>query len=372
MCVRDALAMTSSYTLRPRLNSDETGLAWLVEPPVSHSDAGTRGKHFEVTRTLKNEYSAEEFELFPRGTQARVLELCGKLEPALAEWCERFPAIAPSRLQSTALVGAVAELPGSTFEQNVLLTKVGLITFAIDDIADGEIGDLTDDESLRMVDRYLLTVESPDTESWDVARGEAECIGAALHELTRELMAAEGAVRFGWLWREHFRRMICGHQVELRTKRLFQTKRMLPGLEDYLQEGQWTISLPMWATAVIMVCNPQLEHDISEDPLVEDILRELGLLVRWTNDIRSFDREYREGKFNGLTLLMRLGMSEAEAEREAVNRSGRHLRKLELLTAMLPSCLEEWGKSVVRTGRFCRNVYMKQEFHHWNRLQHES
>ncbi|WP_158502087.1 terpene synthase family protein [Vitiosangium sp. GDMCC 1.1324] len=338
----------------------------MLNPTLSTQDAETRGKHFEVTRTLKNEYSAEEFELFPRGSHARVLELCGKLEPALAEWCERYPAIAPSRLQSTALVGAVAAIPGSTFEQNVLLTKVGLITFAIDDIADGEIGELTDDESLGMVDRYLLTVESPDSESWDAARGEAECIGAALQELTRELMAAEGAVRFGWLWREHFQRMISGHQVELRTKRLYQTHRTLPAFEEYLQAGQWTISLPMWAAAVLMVINPQVEHDLSEDPLIEDILRELGLLVRWTNDIRSFDREYREGKFNGLTLLMRRGMSEAEAEREAVNRSSRHLRKLESLTAMLPSSLEEWGKSVVRTGRFCRNVYLKQEFHHWN------
>ncbi|QRK04285.1 hypothetical protein JQX13_28915 [Archangium violaceum] len=358
--------MTSSYVLRPRPTLDAMGDAWLSEPTVSTSDVGTRGKHFEVTRTLKNEYSAEEFELFPRGSRARVLELCDKLVPALAEWCERYPAIAPSRLQSTALVGAVAALPGSTFAQNVLLTKVGLITFAIDDIADGEIGELTDDESLRMVDRYLLTVEAPDTESWDVARGEAECIGAALRELTHELMAAEGAVRFGWLWREHFRRMISGHQVELLTKRLYQTKRTLPGFDEYLEVGQWTISLPMWATAVFMVFNPQVEHDLSEDPLIEAILRELGLLVRWTNDIRSFDREYREGKFNGLTLLMQRGMSEAEAELEAVTRSSRHLRKLESLTAMLPSCLEEWGRSVVRTGRFCRNVYMKQEFHHWN------
>jgi hypothetical protein len=122
----------------------------------------------------------------------------------------------------------------------------------------------------------------------------------------------------------------------------------------------------MWAAAVLMVHNPQVEHDLSEDPLIEDILRELGLLVRWTNDIRSFDRECQEGKFNGLTLLMGQGMSEADAELEAATRSGLHLRKLETLTAMLPSSLEEWGKMLVRTGRFCRNVYMNQEFHHWS------
>ncbi len=357
--------MAASSPTRPRRANTEQRNLERTEP-VEAGGVETRGKHFEVTRKLRNEYSTEEFELFPQESQARVLDLCGKLVPALAEWCKRYPAIAPSRLRSTALAGAVAALPESTLEQNVLLTKVGMITFAIDDIVDGEIGELTDDESLVLVDRYLETVETPETVSWEAARNEAECIGAALQELTRELMAMPGAVRFGWLWKDHFRRMIAGHQAELCTKILFQTQRLLPGFEDYLQLGQWTISLSMWAAAVLMVHNPPVEHDLSEDPLIEDILRELGLLVRWTNDIRSFDRECQEGKFNGLTLLMGQGMSEADAELEAATRSGLHLRKLETLTAMLPSSLEEWGKMLVRTGRFCRNVYMSQEFHHWN------
>jgi hypothetical protein len=324
-----------------------------------------RVRHFEVTRSLRNAYS-EEFELFPRESQHRVRELCSALVPALAQWCERFPAITPARLQSTALVGAIAASPDSTFEQNVLLTKVGLLTFAIDDIADGSIGELTDEEALVMVDRYLETVETPSTVSWDASLSEAECVGAALHELTHEMMAAPGAVRYGWLWREHFRRMIAGHQAELCTKQVFHKQRELPTLEEYLEVGQWTISLSMWAAAVLMVLNPQVEHDLSEDPLIEDLMRELGLLVRWTNDIRSFERESREGKFNGLSLLMQLGMSEAEAEAEAVRRSSQHLRKLDALGYRLPPSLEEWGKMLVRTGRFCRNIYMKQEFHHWN------
>jgi Terpene synthase family 2, C-terminal metal binding len=354
--------MTRSFVSRPGV--DETMIVLGMASPVP-TDAGVRGKHFEITRKLKNEYSADEYRLFPQAMQARVFELCSRLMPELAEWCERYPAISTTRVQSTALTGAVAAVPGSTFAQNVLLTKVGLITFAIDDIADGELGELTEEERLWMMDRYLLTVESPGSEHWDAARGEAECVGAALKELTLELMAAPGAARFGWLWREHFRRMCASHQAELCSKRLFQSQRLLPEFEDYLQAGQWSISLPMWAAAVLMVLAPEVEHELSEDPLIEDILRELGLLVRWTNDIRSFDRESREGKSNALTLLMQLGMSEAEAELEAARQSSVHLRELESLTAMLPSCLEEWGRSVVRTGRFCRNVYLKQEFHHW-------
>ncbi|HEY0093715.1 MAG TPA: terpene synthase family protein, partial [Archangium sp.] len=303
--------MSRSFGNRPGV--DEAMIVLGMASPAS-TDGGVRGKHFEITRKLKNEYSAEEYRLFPQAAQARVFELCNRLMPELAEWCERYPAIASSRVQSTALTGAVAAVPGSTFAQNVLLTKVGLITFAIDDIADGELGELTEDERLWMMDRYLLTVESPGSEHWEVARGEAECVGAALKELTLELMAAPGAVRFGWLWRDHFRRMCASHQAELCSKRLFQSQRLLPEFEDYLQAGQWSISLPMWAAAVLMVLAPEVEHELSEDPLIEDILRELGLLVRWTNDIRSFDRESREGKSNALTLLMQLGMSEAEAE----------------------------------------------------------
>ncbi len=245
------------------------------------NELGLRGKHFDVTRSLRNAYS-EEFALFPQESQEQVRELCSALVPVLVRWCKRFPAFTPARLQSTALVGAIAASPDSTFEQNVLLTKVGLLTFAIDDIADGSIGELTEEEALVMVDRYLETVETPSTVSWDASRSEAECVGAALHELAQELLAAPGAVRYGWLWREHFRRMIAGHQAELCTKRVFHKQRELPTLEEYLEVGQWTISLSMWAAAVLMVLNPPVEHDLSEDPLIEDMMRELGLLVRWT------------------------------------------------------------------------------------------
>src|SRR5689334_10098442 len=123
------------------------------------------GKHFEVVRELRNQYAESQFPGIPKEHLERIQARVKELMPALMAWRERFPAIAISRL-GTATLGCVASLPEATPEQHLLLSKVGLLVFAVDDIADGEIGSLEDAALLPVLERYADTTRAPESQEW--------------------------------------------------------------------------------------------------------------------------------------------------------------------------------------------------------------
>jgi hypothetical protein len=326
---------------------------------------GTRspeGRHFGVVRELKNQYAEAKSPGIPKEQLERIQARVKELLPALRAWRERFPAIAASRLEP-ATMGSVTGHPEVTLEQHLLIARAGLLVFAVDDIADGEIGSLEDAEMHRVFERYVETVRAPGSQEWTGA-DEASCVGAAVRDVAEALHGVPGAGRFLALWQEHFRRMCSGHLTELRDKRRYQREGVLPTLEHYLDVSRWTCGAPMYHSAALTVLGPDLPNDPLQEPLIERALSDMALLGRWMNDVRSLERERAEGKFNSLTLLCAAGMSEAEAEREAVERSGQHLEALAAVAGQLPEPLRPWGQTLVATGHFSRMFYMQREFHH--------
>lgn len=324
--------------------------------------SGSEGRHFGVVRELKNQYAEARSPGIPKELQERLQARVGELLPALMAWRERFPAILASRLKPATL-GSVAGHPDVTLEQQQLIAKVGLLVFAVDDIADGEIGTLEDAELQRVFERYVETVRAPEAQEW-TGSDEASVVGAAVRDVARQLHAAPGAGRFLALWQEHFQRMCSGHLTELRDKRRYQREGALPTLEHYLDVSRWTCGAPMYHSAVLVVLAPELATSPLQEPLVEHALSDMALLGRWMNDVRSLERERAEGKVNSLILLCAAGLSEAQAEREAVERSGKHLESLEDVAGRLPASLRPWGRTLVATGHFSRMFYMQREFHH--------
>lgn len=326
------------------------------------STRSSEGRHFGVVRELKNQYAEAQSPGIPKEHLERIQARVKELVPSLMAWRERFPAIMASRLKPATL-GSVAGHPDATLEQHLLIAKAGLLVFAVDDIADGEIGALEDAEVQRVLERYVETVRAPDSQEW-AGTDEASFVGGAVQDVARQLHAAPGAGRFLALWQEHFRRMCSGHLTELRDKRRYQHESALPTLEHYLDVSRWTCGAPMYHCAALVVLAPDFTGEPLQEPLVEHALSDMGLLGRWMNDVRSLERERAEGKFNSLTLLCAAGMSEADAERDAVERSGKHLESLTDVAGRLPEPLRPWGGSLVATGHFSRMFYMQREFHH--------
>ncbi len=326
------------------------------------STRGSEGRHFEVVRELKNQYAEAQSPAVPKEHLERIQARVKELVPSLMAWRERFPAVMASRLKPATL-GSVAGHPEVTVEQHLLISKAGLLVFAVDDIADGEIGSLEDAEMHRVFERYVETVRAPDSREW-TGTDEASLVGGAIQDVARQLHAAPGAGRFLALWQEHFRRMCSGHLTELHDKRRYQREGALPSLEHYLDVSRWTCGAPMYHCAALVVLGPELAADPLQEPLIERALSDLALVSRWMNDVRSLERERAEGKVNSLTLLCAAGLSEAQAEREAVERAGKHLEALTELAGKLPAPLLPWGRTLVTTGHFSRMFYMQREFHH--------
>lgn len=326
------------------------------------STNSSEGRHFGVVRELKNQYAEASSPGVSKEQLERIQSRVKELMPPLMAWRDRFPAILPSRLKPTTL-GSVSGHPEATPEQQLLIAKVGLLVFGVDDLADGEIGALDDAELQRVLERYVETVRAPDSQDW-TGKDEASIVGAAVQDVARELHAAPGAGRFLGLWTEHFRRVCVGHLSELNDKRRHAREGVMPTLERYLDVARWTCSAPMYHCAALVVLGPEFAADPLQEPLVEQALSDMGLLARWMNDVRSLERERAEGKVNGLALLCAAGLSEAEAEREAVARSGKHLESLVDIVGRLPESLRPWGKTMVATGHFSRMFYMQREFHH--------
>ena len=322
------------------------------------------GRHFGVIRELRNQYDEAHSPGIPPEQLERIQARVRELLPALMAWRERYPAIAASRLKAATL-GCVASDPGATLAQHLLISQVGLLVFAVDDLADGEIGSLPDEALHAVLARYARTARAPESEMWPgTGAAEADAIGGAVQDVALALQALPGAGRFLPLWREHFERMCAAHSTALRDTRRFQHDGTLPSLEHYLDMSRWTCGAPMYHAAGLVVLGPDFAGDALQEPLLERVLSEMAWLGRWMNDVRSLARERAEGGFNSLSLLMATGLSEAEAERLAVERAGQHLERLKLLVGQLPESLRHWGGTLVATGHFSRMFYLQREFHH--------
>lgn len=320
------------------------------------------GRHFGVVRELRNQYTEAHSSGIPPEQLERIQARVREVLPALMAWRERYPAIAASRLKAATL-GCVASDVEATLAQHLLISQVGLLVFAVDDLADGELGSLPDEALHAVLTRYARTARAPGSETWSSA-GEADAIGGAVQDVARALEALPGAGRFLALWREHFERMCAAHSTALHDTRRYQRDGMLPSLEHYLDMSRWTCGAPMYHAAGLVVLGPEYAGDPLQEPLIERVLSEMAWLGRWMNDVRSLERERAEGGFNGLSLLMAAGASEAEAERSAVERAGQHLENLKQLVGQLPESLRHWGGTLVATGHFSRMFYLQREFHH--------
>jgi terpene synthase-like protein len=326
------------------------------------SPRNLEGRHFGVTRELRNQYDEAHSPGLPPEQLERIQARVREVLPALMAWRERFPAIAASRLKAATL-GCVAAHPGATLAQHLLISQVGLLVFAVDDLADGEIGSLPDEALHAVLARYARTARAPESETWS-GTGEADAIGGAVQDVARALQALPGAGRFLALWREHFERMCAAQSTALHDKRRFERDGTLPSLAHYLDMSRWTCGAPMYHAAALVVLGPDCAGDPLQEPLIERVLSEMAWLGRWMNDVRSLARERAEGGFNGLSLLMAAGLSEAEAERSAVERAGQHLENLKQWVGQLPESLRPWGGTLVATGHFSRMFYLQREFHH--------
>ncbi|MEV4468522.1 terpene synthase family protein [Nonomuraea salmonea] len=265
---------------------------------------------------------------------------------------------ASSRLAFSCL-SAAATFPAATRDQIADLGALTAVLFGMDDIADSIAGDWSDADVDAFFGRIKGVLSGSEPGG---ASGEAGPMAAALsawRAWCARFRAHPGAAA-------HTSSLL--GQLDLAGAAMALERRWAiggepwPGYDRYLANGGLTILYRTWWAAALGVCGPEparTEHWAAIEPATA-----LGAeCMRLANDLRTFERERREGKPNSVLILERAGTS-TEA---AVERVSAHIAELNAafdaelrrLPAELAGVVEGQRRSVAFNGAW----YMARDTH---------
>ncbi|EYF00595.1 Hypothetical protein CAP_0466 [Chondromyces apiculatus DSM 436] len=320
-----------------------------------------------MMREMRNTYAAGGWRESRRPEErlrTLVVARIAQLTPMLCDWQQRYPVLLAARIVPV-IKAIVVPLPGGTTAQHLALCKLGLVAFALDDVVDGELGDLSDGETYEICARYAEIARGTMGVGWAREDTAAGMLARAIAEVREEMRACPGAARYLGAWEDAFWALCLANRAELVHKRQAGMDGSLPSLKAYLRAGWVTSGAPMYFAAVLVVTGAGYAEHPLEDAVVRRAMLHMGLSIRWFNDARTVDREREEGKLNnGVNLLVAAGMEEGEAERKAMERGDWNLRKLEALVEGMGGELQGFGAGMVALVHLIRGVYLEQgEFH---------
>ncbi|MFG1699472.1 terpene synthase family protein [Nonomuraea sp. NPDC049309] len=262
-----------------------------------------------------------------------------------------------SRLAFSCL-SAAATFPAARRDQIADLGALTAVLFGMDDIADSIAGDWTDADVDAFFARILgvLSGDEPGGPEDSGPMGEALSAWRAWCERFSAHPGAEAHVPslLGQL-------DLAGRAMAL-ERRWAMGGEPWPDYDRYLANGGLTILYRTWWAAALGVCGPEparTEHWAAVEPATA-----LGAeCMRLANDLRTFERERREGKPNSVLILERAGTS----TEEAVERVRAHIAELNAafdaelrrLPAELAGVVEGQRRSVAFNGAW----YMARDTH---------
>lgn len=283
--------------------------------------------------------------------------------PRLESWAERYPDMGGPRLKSMALSCAAAS-PQASAEAILQAATFCMVLFGIDDVADRTVGALSDEEVDAALLQYVAIARSGGEASGSLSLGPAGQVRGALQELCRTLFAADaGGARYR-LFARHLEGMLEGMREEVVMGRVFAQRGELPAYEVYLEMGTRSVGIPPVGAVLLLGEPPSASTGAGLDALADPLLMAAARCIRVANDVRSYEREVREGKPNAVLLLMRqAGLTEAQAKHQLITTRDAEFASLPRLVEGLPLDLRPWGEAVRRYTGFIKDWYAVAELH---------
>lgn len=228
--------------------------------------------------------------------KAALAQNRGTLEKMITAWGQGYPGcLRPERIPPVALVVALA-VPRLPPPQALLVAKLILWIFGVDDAADEQ--------------RYTHTDLVRKADDWYqvAARGrvrpdDGDAFTAMLAEIRSELAAARFFELWGETWADHVRRIVqlMAHEYRQGERYRAEGAAALPPLDEYLRTGIYTVGFPVWATLVaILVGEAAL---VRQFDLVNQAIQLAGAAIRLYNDLQTAEKEKLETKINALVIL---------------------------------------------------------------------
>jgi Terpene synthase family 2, C-terminal metal binding len=339
---------------------------------------------FDRQRALKKSSAVNEISGIPVEDRMQVLKTAQKIYPIVVKWIKKYPVISPKRVPSVCLSSAAT---GFNLHSNIItqLSILGLVLFAIDDLADGAIGSYTDEQIEDLLSLYTEIVKSGGSsfDNYPYLLNKFTIIdnsqlwvqlANALAEFCKETKNNLFEHSYYHFFIKHFSLCMESWLVELHWRHLFKSTKIYPTYNQYLVNGEKSIGLSTMLSALLgMVIK---EVIISKLPVpqfdnIENILDSLmfsySISIRLANDICSFEREHFEQKPNSLLILMLANkLTEKEAEAVLLQEIEKYVDKADLVQNYLPKNLQIWGDSVRRLTLFSKDFYLSREFHNFS------
>ncbi len=340
--------------------------------------AETGGEYFELKRELF-ETAGSPADVTPLFDNEAIRN-AKRIYPLLRDWARRYPIILERRLVSMCL-DSVTMCQKSSTRTMLQSAVLCLVLFAIDDLADGTIVSLGDDDVHALLQLYTDITSDPEAPIPESLKGASTVGGAGPSAHWRQvarahremcLDLARGSTPGSYaIFAEYFNACMHEMRTECRWRRAFIDHDDIPTLDDYMRAAERSIGAPaVWGALFPLdgypidapVAGPRFQ---SLKALCDEIVFAGARCIRLANDARSYGREILyEKKPNSILILMRRErMSEQEAETFVAQWRERSQKEMLELTELLPGALFEWGQSV---RRFCDSIkkwYLVMELH---------
>ncbi|XP_022952921.1 ent-kaur-16-ene synthase, chloroplastic isoform X1 [Cucurbita moschata] len=173
----------------------------------------------------------------------------------------------------------------------------GVLTTVVDDFYDGGGSEEELDNLIELVEKW-----DPDGEVGYCSKN-VEIVFLALHSTVCEI----GRRALVWQGRSVMRNVIDGWLALLKVMRReaeWSTNKVVPSMGEYMEQAHVSFALGPIILPMLFFVGPKLSEEMIGSCEYQKLYKLMSTAGRLKNDIRSFDRESKEGKLNSLSLWM--------------------------------------------------------------------
>lgn len=284
----------------------------------------------------------------------RIRDRTDTLIELLEKWARQYPLMRTIRIPTVALVTATV-LPRLSISDALTVAQVTLWIFEVDDKADKRI--FTLEEMRRRAEQWCSIANRGPSNKVD----DSDELTAILLEIRKELSKSHLFEPLREYWANSVRCLIETMTQEYQYGLQYNAHGAcaLPSLHKYLHDD--SLGMYLWQSAVLILLRDSsvIEHF---GP-ISKVIKYAGVAIRLYNDVRTCDKEIREGGINSILIMYHtmLGRNLSIAKENVLTKAKQYV--LQLADSYAQRCYDLVGQLQTDSGQFEETTYRLVAFH---------
>ena len=278
--------------------------------------------------------------------KVKAQETVVALTRVMEGWAPRYSSVLPIRIPAIALHN-VAIMPQLNILASALIGKLTLWIFGIDDVIDDRRVSL---EELRqgLAQRWCQIASGDSYAETD----DGDQLAAMLGEIRKELSGYPLFKSLSAEWSTNVRLLIESgvRQYQYALEYEAHGPKALPTLDEYLQNGIYTIGIPWWALTLAIVLDDSsvMEHW----GVMEEVARSTSAAVRLYNDVQSLDKELQENNVSSVIIKYHgiLGRNSQVTEESSLSEAKQYI--WQMADSYTQKCYDLTRSTRTKSGQF--------------------